>query len=59
MIEESKYYDVKVFLAFLQVVNGPDISRVMDNDGLEQSLLEFSRDWENSCFDTSDVSDID
>ncbi len=31
MIEEIKYYDMKVFLAFLQVIHGDDLEKILDS----------------------------
>ncbi|MCD7955796.1 MAG: HD domain-containing protein [Lachnospiraceae bacterium] len=40
MIEESKNYDLEVFLAFLRVIHQPDILDVIDTTGLERDLTE-------------------
>lgn len=41
MIEESRYYDIEVFLAFLRVVHGNDLGRIMNWGGREQ-MEDFS-----------------
>lgn len=43
MIEEAKYYDVGVFMAFMNLVNEGDLETILDTDELEHSLSEFVR----------------
>ena len=38
MIDESRYYDIQVFLAFMRVVHEDGLENMMDNEELEQSL---------------------
>ena len=38
MIEESKYYDIRVFLAFMNVVHGKNLDKVMDTGNFEAKL---------------------
>ncbi len=44
MIEESKNYDVEVFLAFLRVVHTQDLMELLDTAGLEEQLNRYMRD---------------
>lgn len=38
MIDESRYYDIEVFLAFMRVVNEDGLENMMDNEELEDAL---------------------
>ncbi|MCD8104635.1 MAG: HD domain-containing protein [Lachnospiraceae bacterium] len=40
MIEESKNYDLEVFLAFMRVVHQPDLDEVLNTTELERQLTE-------------------
>ncbi|MCD8022873.1 MAG: HD domain-containing protein [Lachnospiraceae bacterium] len=41
MIEESKDYDIGVFLAFMRVVHQPDLDQLLDTEELEQKLNQY------------------
>ncbi|MCD7737232.1 MAG: HD domain-containing protein [Lachnospiraceae bacterium] len=41
MIEESKNYDIQVFLAFMRVVHGPELNRILDTDRFEEKLSRY------------------
>lgn len=43
MMDEAKYYDVGVFLAFMNVINDGSLEGVMDTEELEQSLRSLVR----------------
>jgi putative nucleotidyltransferase with HDIG domain len=40
MIEESRYYDLEVFLAFMRVIHGEDLQGIMERDSLETQIAE-------------------
>lgn len=42
MIEEAKNYDVKVFLAFLNVIHGEDLAKLLDDGKTEEKLERYS-----------------
>jgi putative nucleotidyltransferase with HDIG domain len=47
MIEESKNYDVRVFLAFMNVVHSDGLDEVLDTVDFEQKVGELSmEDWQ-------------
>lgn len=46
MINESKNYDIQVFLAFMNVVNGEKIDEILRTDELEKVLIHFIREVE-------------
>ncbi len=43
MIEEAKYYDVGVFLAFMNLLHEESLEGILDTDELEHSLSELVR----------------
>ena len=43
MIEEAKYYDVGVFMAFMNLVNEEDLDGILDTEELEHALSELVR----------------
>lgn len=44
MIEESRYYDIEVFLAFMRVVHSEDLTEILDRTSLEQHLEQCFAD---------------
>ncbi len=42
MIDESRYYDIKVFLTLMQLIHDEDLTNVIDNEELEESLQTVS-----------------
>lgn len=38
MIEEARYYDIQVFLAFMRVIHGDDLENLLDTEEMEQEL---------------------
>ncbi len=43
MIEEAKYYDVGVFMAFMNLVNEEDLGEILDMEQMERLLSELVR----------------
>lgn len=43
MIDEAKYYDVGVFMAFMNLVNEENLEDILDTEELEHSLSELVR----------------
>lgn len=46
MIEESKNFDVEVFLAFMRVVNTGSLEEILNTNMLEERLLQYTREVE-------------
>ncbi|MCC8107339.1 MAG: HD domain-containing protein [Clostridiales bacterium] len=51
MIEESKNYDIEVFLAFMRVVHAPDLRQLLDMKDLEERLRQSIRDMDSGLLD--------
>ena len=47
MIEESKDYDIHVFLAFMNVVHYGNLERIMNTSDLEQRLWKAELPWKS------------
>ncbi len=43
MIEEAKYYDVGVFMAFMNLIHEEDLEKILDTEDLEHLLSEYVR----------------
>lgn len=43
MIDESRYYDIRVFLAFMQVIHDGDMENIVDTAQMEESLRQFTQ----------------
>ena len=46
MIEESKDYDIQVFLAFMNVVHEGNLEKILDTEDLETTLAQYIREVE-------------
>ncbi|MDY3249539.1 MAG: HD domain-containing protein [Candidatus Choladocola sp.] len=46
MIEESKDYDIQVFLAFMNVVHEGNLEKILDTEELETTLTQYIREVE-------------
>lgn len=43
MIDESRYYDIEVFLAFMKTVNSGDLKNITESQATEEQLAELVR----------------
>ncbi|MCD7714888.1 MAG: HD domain-containing protein [Lachnospiraceae bacterium] len=51
MIEESKNYDIEVFLAFMRVVHAPGLEQLLDTKDLENKLTRIMRESDPELMD--------
>lgn len=54
MIEESKDYDIHVFLAFMNVVHYGNLDRIMNTSDLEQRLWKAELPWKAEAAEAAD-----
>lgn len=44
MIDEAKNFDIQVFLAFMNVVNRENLTRILQTDAFEETLIKLTRE---------------